>query len=451
MKILDEAREILRRDPLLQRVLKNSSYLFSSNTISMGLSVVQSIFAARLLGVSDFGLLGTVTVFASTITRLFSFRMGELIVKYMGEYLARQETERAASVVKVAFVIESFSSLLAFGILVLLAPFAAKTLADDPSTAYLFTIYGLIILGNIFSETSIGILQVSDRFRGQAVINLIQSIITALIITIAYITDGSIMIVLFAYLVGKMILGIGPTILAFGSLNRLLGRGWWRASLSLLPPLKEIAKFGITSNLSATINLIVRDSEALWLAYFLSTTEVGYYKVALAIINLVLMPITPFISTTYPEMSRSISESNWEQLKNLLRRVTKISGYWTGAVSLILFIFGPLLVLLYGFEYLPAYPAMIVLLIGFAIANTFFWNRPLLLSFGLPTYPFNVMFVCGLFKVLLAFIIVPKYGYLGEAVLLSAYFAVSVGLIVRKGLKTLELREKSSFSREVAV
>ena len=81
---------------------------------------------------------------------------------------------------------------------------------------------------------------------------------------------------------------------------------------------------------SATINLIVRDSEALWLALFLSTTEVGYYKVALAIINLVLMPITPFISTTYPEMSRSVSEGNWQQLKNLLRRVTKISGFWTG-------------------------------------------------------------------------------------------------------------------------
>jgi len=450
MKIINEALEILRKDRLLQRVLKNSSYLFSSNTISMGLSVVQSILAARLLGVSDFGLLGTVTVFASTIRRLFSFRMGELIVKYMGGYLARQETDRAAAVVKIAYLIESVSSLVAFGILVLMAPIAASVFADDPTTSYLFTIYGLIILGNLFSETSIGILQVSNRFRGQAVINLIQSIITALIITVAYLTKGSLLMVLSAYLIGKVILGIGPTLLAFGSLNKLLGKDWWKAPFSLLPSWKEIAKFGITSNLSATINLIVRDSEALWLAYFLSTTEVGYYKVALAIINLVLMPITPFISTTYPEMSRSISENNWQQLKNLLRRVTKISGYWTGAVSFILLFFGPLLILLYGLEYLPAYPAMIVLLVGFAIANTFFWNRPLLLSFGLPTYPFTIMFICGIMKVLLAFVLVPIYGYIAEAALLSAYFAVSVGLIVRKGLKTLSQRERAD-NLEVAV
>ena len=203
-----------------------------------------------------------------------------------------------------------------------------------------------------------------------------------------------------------------------------------------------MARFGITSNFSATINLIVRDSEALWLAFFLSTTEVGYYKVALAIINLVLMPITPFISTTYPEMSRSVSEENWPQLKNLLRRVTKISGFWTAVVSVVLFLFGPLLILLYGVEYLPAYPAMVVLLVGFAIANVFFWNRPLLLSFGMPTYPFNVMLVCGILKVALAFVFVPRFGIIAEAALLSAYFAVSVGLIVRKGLKTLFQRER---------
>ena len=155
MKIIEETLQVWRKDRLLQRVVKNSSYLFSSNTISMALSVVQSIFAARLLGVSDFGLLGTITVFASTIRRLFSFRMGELIVKFMGGYLAKDQKEQAGAVVKAAFMIESVSSLIAFAILILLSPFAAVRLADDPSSANLFTIYGLMVLGNLFSETFI--------------------------------------------------------------------------------------------------------------------------------------------------------------------------------------------------------------------------------------------------------------------------------------------------------
>ncbi len=45
------------------RVLRNTGYLFSGSTISLALSMVQSIFAARLLGVEGFGLLGMITVF----------------------------------------------------------------------------------------------------------------------------------------------------------------------------------------------------------------------------------------------------------------------------------------------------------------------------------------------------------------------------------------------------
>ncbi len=71
-----------------------------------------------------------------------------------------------------------------------------------------------------------------------------------------------------------------------------------------------------STNLSATLNLLVRDSELLWVAFFLSPYEAGLYKVALAIINLMMMPITPFISTTYPEISACVAEKAWPQLRS---------------------------------------------------------------------------------------------------------------------------------------
>ena len=74
----------LREDPLLQRVLRNSSYLFSSNMISAALGVLQGIFVLRLLGGSGYGLLTIVMDFASNTNRLLSFRMSEVVVKYMG-------------------------------------------------------------------------------------------------------------------------------------------------------------------------------------------------------------------------------------------------------------------------------------------------------------------------------------------------------------------------------
>ena len=78
-------KKLFTEDPILTRVLKNTSYLFSATSLSLLLSMIQSIFAARLLGVAAFGLVGIVTSFVSTVNRIFSFRMGEFIVRYLGK------------------------------------------------------------------------------------------------------------------------------------------------------------------------------------------------------------------------------------------------------------------------------------------------------------------------------------------------------------------------------
>ena len=80
-----------RADPLLQRVVRNSSYLFSSSAVSAVLSVIQMYFVVRLLSPEAYGLaFGIIMVFASNVNRLLSFRMSEVIVKYVGEALAQE-------------------------------------------------------------------------------------------------------------------------------------------------------------------------------------------------------------------------------------------------------------------------------------------------------------------------------------------------------------------------
>lgn len=430
-----------QQDPILGRLLRNTGYLFSGNTISLVLSMVQSILAARLLGVEGFGVVGTITVFASTINRLFSFRMGELVVKYMGQYQVEGRKDKSAAVVKAAALVEGATSTLAFLLLLLLSPWAAEVFAKDASTAPLFMLYGLIIPGNLVFESATGVLQVTRKFRSQALINVGQAVLTALLIAAAFFTNGGMLMVVIAYLLGKLILGTAPVLLALRALDDSLGSGWFRAPLSLLPPFKELAHFALTTNLSATLNLVVRDSELLWVAYFLAPEAAGYYKVALAIISLVMTPITPFISTTYPEINHAVAEKAWQPLKRLLKRVTLIAGAWTGAVGVGILLFGNWLILFYGAEYLPAYPALLVLLVGFGFANILFWNRSLNLAQGRPGYPFQVMLACGIAKVLLTIWLVPIFGVVMQAALLSGYFIVSVGLIAWKGLRGVKKAE----------
>ncbi|MEW6242062.1 MAG: hypothetical protein AB1564_14755, partial [Chloroflexota bacterium] len=133
-----------RQDPRFVRVLRNSGYLFSSNTVSAALGFVQGVLAVRLLGIDGYGLVaGTILVFASNVNRLLSFRMSEVLVKYADEALARNERPRAAALVKGIGLTEMLTAATAYLVLLALSPWAALTFAKDPSIALLFAVYGL--------------------------------------------------------------------------------------------------------------------------------------------------------------------------------------------------------------------------------------------------------------------------------------------------------------------
>ena len=437
------------KDVVLRKVVGNSAYLFGSQTIS----AVLSILTANLLGVASFGVLGIVISFVTNINRLLSFRMADFVVRYMGGFLAEEKRDNAAAVLKAAALTEFTTSVLAYLVLVLLSGWGASNFAKDPATRPLFLIYGIAILGNVMTESATGALQVTGHFKSQALLNLFESLLAAGLLLAVFLNQGGIFAVMLVYLVGKMVLGIGPVLLALYWLPKSLGKGWWRTPMrGNLPERKPMIRFALSSNFSTTVTILARDSEVLWVSYFFDTTVAGYFKVALAVINLVVMPITPFISTTFPEIMRNVARKQWSRLKQLLTRVTVISVTWTGAVAAGLLLLGRQLlfspwtlfgrtIYIYKEAYAPAYSVLLVLLVGYGVANIFFWNRSLLLAFGQAEYPLKVSFLTMLGKVGLAFLIVPVWGYLAEAALFSAYFVISVGVMTVRGLGEIRRRE----------
>jgi len=232
-------------------------------------------------------------------------------------------------------------------------------------------------------------------------------------------------------------------VLAIRQLYLDIGAGWWKVSLRKLPPWREIGRFALSTNLQGTVNLIVRDSEGLFISALRSPAEAGYFKIALGVINLVMMPIEPFISTIYTEMSHMVAQRAFSSTRRLLKRVSLIAGTWTAIAGGGLILLGYWLIpFLYGNEYRPAFPAMLLLLVGYGFANIVNWNRPLLLALGQPAYPLKISALVGLLKTSLTLTLVKPFGYLAEAAILSGYLVASISLILRKGLRELN-RQRS--------
>ncbi len=439
-----------REDRLLRRIIKNSGYLLSSSGAGAVLAFIQAILVVRMLGVAGWGMVATITTFASNVNRLLSFRMNEVVVQRIHAAQAQNRPDEAAAAAKMAFLVETGTSVLAYLVLVGLSAWAARVFAKDPRLTPLFLFYGLSILANLVTQTATGVLQALDKFDRLARIGLGQSLVTAGSIFLLYgawrwqpalYETRLLKLVLLAYLLGKFYYGASLGIRAVCEANQALGADWWRTPLAALPRKKEMLIFALHTNLNGTVNLFTRDNLPLYLAALLSSVEVGYVKIAQSLINPILLIVNPFIWPTYAEITRAVAQRRWETTRRVLRRVSLVTGGVVAALGGGLALTGWWLIpTLYGAEARPAYPALLILLLGYGFASIFQWNRPLLLALEKPSWPVMVSAAVGALEIALIFWLVPRYGYLMMVGILSFYFIASIGIMVWLGLRQVQRR-----------
>jgi O-antigen/teichoic acid export membrane protein len=426
---------------LLARVLRNSGYLFSSNFVSAALGFAQGILIVRLLGIKEYGALTAAMLFASNVNRFLSFRMSEVTAKYLAEAFTRDDKSRAAALAKWIGLAEALTSVLAYLVLF----FLAAWYADDAALTGLYRFYGLFLLANLVYETSTGILQATDKFKRVAFANLLQSIATFSIITLAFVMRWGMFEILTAYLVGKTIAALVVTGSALAELTRRLGSGWARAPFALIPDWKSIARFAVSTNVNGTVNLFTRDNIPLYIKYFVSDTALGYFRLATTLINLVMMPLEPFIWPTYAEITKTIAQKQWDATRRLLKQVSLIGGAWTILAGAGLAVFGWWFIpFAYKVEAAPVLVCAFLLLIGYGVANTANWNRPLLLALGRPNDPLIVASVVGVVELGIFILLVPTGGTLIAAGIFSWYLASSILINVARGLSILKRNEAAT-------
>ncbi|MBE7536121.1 MAG: lipopolysaccharide biosynthesis protein [Anaerolineales bacterium] len=430
----------LKLDALFVRVLRNSGYLFSSTFVSAALGFLQGILIVRLLGIERFGALTAIMLFASNVNRLLSFRMSEVMVKYLGEALTKDDKLRAAALAKWIGAGEIVTSVLAYLVLF----FLSTWYSHDAALVGYYRFYGLFLLVNLVYETSTGVLQSTDKFKRVAFATLLQSVATISIVGLAFWMKRGLFEVLVAYLIGKTLAALVVTFSAIEALNRKLGRDWMRAPFSLLSDWKSIAHFAVTTNINGTVNLFTRDNIPLYINYFVSDTALGYFRLATSLINLVMLPIEPFIWPTYAEITKTIAQKQWDATRRLLKQVSLIGGGWTLLAGAGLATLGWFFIpFAYKVEAAPVIVCALILLIGYGIANAANWNRPLLLALGHPNIPLVVAATTGAIELLLIVLLVPSGGHLVAAGIFSAYLAVSILINIVFGLSDINQRQAS--------
>ncbi|MFN2565739.1 MAG: lipopolysaccharide biosynthesis protein [Gemmatimonadaceae bacterium] len=423
----------LRGDALLRRVVANGAWLIGASGVGAGLGAVQSVIVARALGVQGFGTVGLIVAFVNVVGRLTSSRMHEFVIQYVSQYEAGEQSNRAAAI-KFAVVVEVAAALCAYALLWLTAPLGARWFVREPDTVFLIRLYGLSVLAGLVSETSQGVLQLYGRYRGYSLASAVGAALSLGGVVAAVVLERGIAGVLIALLVGAFATGVMLGAAALVEVRRRLGVNWWAARLDhLTSRWRAVLAFVSSTNVSATLSMIAKDGDVLWLGLFRGPAEAGLFRLAFSLCALAVLPIGSLVQSIYPELARQAARKQWAEFGQLLRRGTGVAAMYivpvfagVGLLSV------PLIEVLVGRQFVPAAPALIILLVGTGASNLFFWARPALLALHRPDYQMRVAFALVAIKLIGVVVLVPITGYLGSATLAAAIYLPGAALCVWK-------------------
>jgi len=401
-----------------KRLFRNASWLFGGKTLAGIFSALQGVVVARILGVSDFGLLALTIAYVDVLNNFFDFRVWETATKYIGTFWTNGEREKTLSMIRLSYTVDISSGILAFIIAVITAKIASARLIHSPQAYMLIWIYAFSLLIDTANQTSDAILRVFDRFRRIAFVSSFSYFFRLVLISVVLYLGMGIKGVLFSYVAASFVgfsirLSIISRTLEENGLER-----WWRSSLSLIKgQWKEIAWFLGNTSLTGTLKM-ANDNllGILVLGYYSGKEGAAYYKIAKSFVRIMIQLIDPLYEAIYPELVKMFSIGATGDLKRLLKTSTKSVGKFMIPIATLILIFsGYLIELIFGKKYLPSSNTLRIVTIAILISQLTFWTSPALLAFGRAGLRNLVAAVSTAVYIGLLFLLVPKYSYIGAA------------------------------------
>lgn len=182
-------------------------------------------------------------------------------------------------------------------------------------------------------------------------------------------------------------------------------------------PAGEILSISTPMLMTASMQFFIGQTGVLLLGIFRTESEVGYYAVAVKLATLTAFVLQAVNSMTAPKFSELYHTNRMDELFHVAKKSTKLIFWTTAPILLILIVFGkPILSVLFGEDFIMAYPAMVFLVIGQFVnsisgSTGYFMNMT-----GHEKHFRNIIFFSALLNISLGLVLIPRFGLTGAAI-----------------------------------
>ncbi|WP_158886288.1 lipopolysaccharide biosynthesis protein [Rhodanobacter sp. L36] len=362
-------------DGAFRAIVRNASYLGSSNVVSALLGLLALACAGRGMSPALFGTLVVVQAYAKTVSDIAKFQTWQFVVQFGTPALARQDVTRFRDVTGFSFGLDLASGAVALVGGMILLPLLSHAVGISPADFWWALGYCTLI-PTMTAATPMGILRSIDRFDLIAMQQAITPFLRATGSVAAY----------FGHL------GF-PGFLATWYVSSLLGDGaLWLFAVhelrrqkiehalrpGLFAPARRIKgawDFVWTTNFAHSIWSARNAGSNVLVGIMLGPTAAGLFKVALTFFDAAGTPASLMQKSFYPEIMR-MEPSSTRPWKLGLRSAALAGGLGVLVALLVIVVGKPLISLVFGHQYLESYnllqvmsAALVVSMAGFPLES----------------------------------------------------------------------------------
>ncbi|HJH25580.1 MAG TPA: hypothetical protein C5S37_02145, partial [Methanophagales archaeon] len=396
-------------------------WIFSGSTFALILSIITSPVMAYYLGASGLGL--WVMLFAITsLLGVTNLGIPGATIKYVAEF--KDDKNKLYQVASVSFIIS-----IILGIVTAVALFITADIITGifgmPSLTPLFKLFLLTIP---FSYMTGSVIATLSGLREMKLVSLLN-------VTSGSLNFGLVIIpIILGYGLKGAVIGliIATIIYAFIAIFFFRNFIFHLTFSKFQETAKKLLLFGIQTVMSGIVSIILYRIDVLMIGYFMTSTEVGIYSVAIAIARIIWIIPQSINMVSYPTFSHYWGKGEHDVVNKLFDRGLKYSTCMLAPIGLGLAIFGKdAILLLYGTTFLPAVLPLQILVIGAVVRGVIMSIGSVWLSAGRPDMGYKLPLITVGPNILLNCVLIPAYGIAGAAMatMLSFLFNAFVALL----------------------
>ena len=429
------------KDAHFRSLLKNSSYLAVSKVVAAIAGIATLAFAGRGLGVMLFGMLVLITSYAKAASGLSKFQSWQLIVRYGGQALALGEHEDFKSSTGFAFALDVVSGIGGMIVAVMVLPFLGGWFGIPDKYLWLAMLY-CTLLPTMGAATPVGVLRALDRFDLISWQGTTYPIARAILAGIAFAAGAPFEIYVGIWFITDLGGDIYFWFLAWRELRR---RGLLKGIRPTLRPttLPGAWRFAIHVNLTSSLITAWGPIARLVVGGLLGPSAAALFRVASSLADSAQKPADFLSKAFYPEVVRMdlSTKHPWK----LMLRSAALSGMVALAAVLLLLVGGkPLVSLIFGDEFLGAYPVLMVLIIAPVIGIFSFPLPSMLYALDRPDAPLKARLIGTIIYFGLITPLCWNFGIMGAAVAyVLAYASMGIVLALQVRAEYRRVRSKA--------